>query len=443
MVVAFALRVAWAAYAEFAPTLSDDAGRYQFLGQALADGRGFINPNGNETMFWPPGYPFMLAALYKLWPAGAFGQHEVTLALVLNAALGALTCALVYAIARRAFPEPVALVGAAVTAVFPSLVFFANVTLTEVPYTFLALLGLLLIVESQARDRWWLLVPAGLIIGFAALVRGQALLLPLVAGPFWLVATRDLRASVARVAGVGALSLLVVAPWTARNYAESGSLVLLSSNAGVDFYISHSEGADGRGRKVDELVFRYPELPPMEAEARVNRDGFEEGIEWAVRHPLDEIELAARKLFYLYYRDDEGVRWTDAHGERDVFSSGGERSLWVWVSNGFYWVVMAVAVAGVTLAIRGRQTTDNRQQSVVEGQRAESKEQRRAGLAVQVLLVSVVAYWTLVHVAFFGDPRFHAPVMPVVGVFAGVAVIYATDLVARLTDERHRARFSQ
>jgi hypothetical protein len=38
------------------------------------------------------------------------------------------------------------------------------------------------------------------------------------------------------------------------------------------------------------------------------------------------------------------------------------------------------------------------------------------------MLLSLVAYWTLAHIAFFGDPRFHAPVVPMVAVLAGVAV---------------------
>jgi hypothetical protein len=40
--------------------------------------------------------------------------------------------------------------------------------------------------------------------------------------------------------------------------------------------------------------------------------------------------------------------------------------------------------------------------------------------AVRLLLVSLAVYWTLVHVAFFADPRFHAPIMGVVCLWAGV-----------------------
>ncbi len=41
----------------------------------------------------------------------------------------------------------------------------------------------------------------------------------------------------------------------------------------------------------------------------------------------------------------------------------------------------------------------------------------------RVLLISVVGYFTLVHVIFFGDPRFHAPIMPVVAMLAAVPIV--------------------
>ena len=407
VVLAFVLRVAWIAYADFEPTLSDDAGRYDFIGRSLAEGGGFINPNGNTTMFWPPGYPFALAAIYKLWPAAALGDHEVTAALVINGALGAATVALVYAIARSPFGATAATIAALICALFPSLIFLANVTLTETLFTFLLMLSLWLFVEAErgsvqnTRRAWLLFAIAALIAGYATLVRGLALLLPLVLAPFWWRATGDLRSTVVRAAACGLLIIAVVAPWTVRNFVESDGLVLISSNAGADFYIGHADGADGRGRIVEELVFRYPELPPAEAEARVNRAGFREGIEWALSHPIDEVELAFRKTYFLWYRDGEGLRWNDGHGEHDVMPDGVRDALIV-LSNAYYWTVMLAAVAGAVVMLR-----------------------RHRDQAVTWLLLSLVVYWTLAHIAFFGDPRFHAPVMPVVGLFAGVALAHA------------------
>jgi 4-amino-4-deoxy-L-arabinose transferase-like glycosyltransferase len=403
--LALVLRVGWIAYADFVPTVGDDAGRYDLLGRTLADNAGYTNPNGTTTMFWPPGYPFVLAGIYKLWPAAALGDHEVEAALVVNALLGAATVVLVYGIGRRAFEERSAKLAALLTALFPSLVFYAGVTLSETAFTFLALLAVWLTIEAQARHEWRLLVLSGAVIGFAALVRGQALLLPLVVLPFWWRSSGSWRSALARAAGVGALAMLVVLPWTLRNYGVSGSAVLISSNAGVDFYIGHSAGADGRGQKVDDLVFRYPDRSQAAAEAQINRDGFREGIEYAMKHPLREVSLSARKLFWLYYRDDEALKWNEAHGEHRFLSHAERRAL-AAISNWYYWLMLALALAGA-------------------GRWFSLRDPAR------LLLVSLVGYWTLVHVAFFGDPRFHAPIMPVVALWAACGVGSVRDVLAR------------
>ena len=191
-------------------------------------------------------------------------------------------------------------------------------------------------------------------------------------------------------------------PWTVRNFVESGRVVAISSNSGVDFYIGHSAGADGRGRIVDELVFRYPELPPAEAEARVSNDGFREGLKYAVRHPAREVVLSAKKVWFLYAGDHEAVEWTDAHGERRVMPERVRDALAV-VSDAYYAGVMLLAAAGVALWARGRGW--------------------RADRGVGVLLLSVVGYWTLVHVGFFGDLRFHAPIIGVVCLWAASGLV--------------------
>lgn len=401
--LALVLRVAWVVAVRFTPTIADDAGRYDLLGRSLAAGGRYINPNGTTTMFWPPGYPFILAAIYKLYPHWLLADHTVRAALLVNALLGTATVALVYAIGARAFGRRTALLGALLTALFPSLIFFANETLSETAFTFLLMASLWLLIEAEARGRLLLLVLAGAVIGFAALVRGQAVLLPLVALPFWwrTLAGSGTRSIVARrvllrLAIVAVPALIVIAPWTARNYVESKSLVFISSNAGVDFYIGNSAGANGGGRKVDELVFRYPQLRGPRAEARVNADGFREGLSYAVHHPARDVTLAARKIVHLYATDGEAVRWTDGHGARRVMPPRLRRAL-ITLSDVWYWAMLVLAAAGVAAWLSIRHP-------------------------VRLLLVCLVAYWTLVYVAFFGDPRFHAPIMPVLALWAAAGV---------------------
>jgi hypothetical protein len=415
VLLAFVVRIVWIAHADYVPTLSDDAGRYDFLGRSLANGGGYTNPNGNTTLFWPPGYPFLLTAIYKLCAEAQFGNHEVTAALVFNAAAGALTCIFVYALARRMVrgsgrSATAGLAGALLYALLPSAVFFAGVTLTETWFTFLSMLAVYLLVVGKERASWPVRIAAAIVIGYAALVRGQALLLPVAAIPFWYATWRagardqDHGAAIRHVGGIvtatAALVTACVMPWMIRNYAESGAFVAIASNSGVDFYIGHSEDADGRGRIVNELVFRYPERQQADAEALVSRDGFREGLEFALKHPWREVELSARKVFFLYYSDHSALAWTDAHGERPFLAERTRDALAV-ISNVYYYIVMGLAAAGIVVWFARRPWGVD---------------------PIGILLLSVAGYFTLVHVAFFADPRFHAPLMPIACIWAAMAL---------------------
>jgi 4-amino-4-deoxy-L-arabinose transferase-like glycosyltransferase len=392
--LAFTIRLVWIAFSGWQPTPDDDAFRYDFAARALADGRGYVHLDGSPTAFWPPGYPLLLAAAYRV-----FGD-TVTVAQMLNVALSTGTVGLVYLIGCRTLSPRPALVGAGIVAFFPSLIFLTGVTLSETAFTFVALLGVyLLLMDAQGERRrdLRLLLAAGLTLGFASLVRGQALLLPIVMIPFWLRSSigwpRIADKLVAVALGIG----LIVAPWTVRNAIELDAPVLISTNAGVDFWIGHNEAAAGDIAQAsgDELVFSYPELNTIEREVRVNSEGFRKGLTYAVTHPAQEIVLPFKKLFWLYYNDEEGLKWNEGHGGQPFLDDNLREGL-LSLSNVYYFSVLSLILLGLPLWLSLRDPG-------------------------RLLIVSIIAYWTLVHLMFFGDPRFHAPIMPLAALLAALS----------------------
>jgi hypothetical protein len=237
-------------------------------------------------------------------------------------------------------------------------------------------------------------VGTGLVVGFAALMRGQALLLPLAFLPFWLRSGigRDAIGYklVALALGIG----IVVAPWTIRNTARLGEPVLIATNAGVNFWIGHHEGAEGRGVLADELVYSHPELTTVEREVVIDDEGFRKGLSYALTHPVDEFTLAFKKLFWLYYNDEEGLKWNEGHGGQEFLSEHTRQGLFT-LSNVYYYAVLGFFALGLPLwaTLKKPET---------------------------LLLVSIVVYWTALHVVFFGDPRFHAPVVPIIALLAAL-----------------------
>jgi 4-amino-4-deoxy-L-arabinose transferase-like glycosyltransferase len=398
LLAASAVRLAWIAVSEWQPLPDDDAFRYHWFAENLAAGHGFIHLNSEPTAFWPPGYPLLLAALYKLFGVNAlWGQ-------LMNVALAVGVVGLTYVLARYTLTESAGLVAAGIVALFPSLVLFTAVTVSETTFTFLALLALsiLMLEQNRKRPHPLLLVLAGLITGYTALTRGQAVFLPVVAVPFWYLASRNLRTTAFRFAVVTVITLLTVVPWTVRNALQMNAFVPVSTNAGVDLWIGHHDGASGKGQFADELVYGRPDLEPVAGEVWANDEGFRRATEFALQEPLQEIRLPVLKLFYLYQNDEEGLRWNDGHGEQPWMG----HTLWMRlraVSNGYYYVVMAFGLLGGALL------------------------QLRLHKPQVLLIVSLILYWTAVHLVFFGDPRFHAPVMPLVAICAAAALTWLWD----------------
>ncbi|HXH23203.1 MAG TPA: glycosyltransferase family 39 protein, partial [Dehalococcoidia bacterium] len=130
---AFSLRLAFAFWTGPLPPVLSDAQYYDAVARSLVSGAGYsvgidgsgFTPGGSPTAFFPPGYPFFLAGVYRL-----FG-HSLDAARVANCAAAALSIVPVYLAGHRLFGRREGLLAAGGTAVSPSLVYWTPVLVSE------------------------------------------------------------------------------------------------------------------------------------------------------------------------------------------------------------------------------------------------------------------------------------------------------------------------
>jgi tetratricopeptide (TPR) repeat protein len=230
----------------------------------------------------PPLYTGFLAACMYLF------DSQVQRLRLVQAIISALTIVPIYSLTRQLFGRRVGLIAALLTALSYTLAAHATELLTETLFVFgLASLFWLLVsisttgdqrstTESRSfvlpiGDRWSVVLPllAGLNLGALALLRSVALpLLPL--GTLWLLLQRPTiddrrtvehatrwwsvvgrRSSVAACFVLGAV--LVILPWTARNYASYGALILIDTTGAENLWLDnnplYSTPADPLGRE--------------------------------------------------------------------------------------------------------------------------------------------------------------------------------------------------
>ena len=130
-----------------------DDGWYLMLAQALATGQGYTlinSPSPGILPLYPPGYPFLLSLLYRLYPH--FPENIwLFKALSLAALLGAGALVWRFFAHVRQMPPSVALGLAAVTLLCPSLVLLATSTVMAEAVFTCNLLATILLIEAGVR----------------------------------------------------------------------------------------------------------------------------------------------------------------------------------------------------------------------------------------------------------------------------------------------------
>jgi 4-amino-4-deoxy-L-arabinose transferase-like glycosyltransferase len=229
-----------------------------------------------------PLYAYFLGLVYAI-----FGP-EVETAMIANALLGALSCALVVAVGRRLFDRRVALIASAMIAVDSTSIFWGGMLATAnlaVPLVLLLVLAAQRAHETPSAARWF---GAGLALGLGALA-WQALLFFAPYLLIWPAFSADSSAS--RRASWAALALagmaLAILPVSLRNFAVADEFALVNTGGGVSFYVGSHPNAKGT-YGMPRLYSRVVADAPVE-----RRQLFAEVAEQVSGQELDPSEISA------------------------------------------------------------------------------------------------------------------------------------------------------
>lgn len=394
VLLALAVRLTWALVirVEVRDEWRFDMTIYDFQAQMLAAGAGHIHYDGFPTAHWPPGYPAALTPLYYL-----FDDNPFTASL-LNAAVGAVTALLIYLLGARLFGRGIGLTGAFVFALFPNQIFFTSLILSEVLFAGLFVLALLLtawLLLGERPPQPWQAGLVGLLIGIATLVRGEALLLAAIIIPVLLLRWRSRRQVALLSSALIAGTIVVVAPWTLRNYSRMGDFILISTSSTEAFWMGHHEGADGRIGDFEPGI-RNAGLINPERERRTNEQALEEAVSYIRDHPLDDLKLIPSKLYYLYKDDGSSMHWYQI--DKPTLPEGTATFL-SGLASVYYWGALVVAAVGLRAWFSLRDPG-------------------------RALLVGAAIYWTVMFgVFFFGDNRFHFALIPILSLWAAASIV--------------------
>ncbi|MGH9869368.1 MAG: ArnT family glycosyltransferase [Candidatus Polarisedimenticolia bacterium] len=386
LLLALGLRVAWVMSVDARPV--DDFSWYHARAVDISQGLGLVD-EGRPTAYWPAGYPMLLGSLYALFGA------SVGVAQIANIVMSLATILMTWRIGSRMLgSETAGRLAALLLALWPNQIAYVSLTATEIPFSFVLMLGILLSLRPGAGAGASL--ATGVVFGMATMIRPQAALLPA-----FLIVWRGLFArsehwSWRSLRGAAWLHLglaLTLVPWTVRNYQVFGGFVFVANSGGGNLLIgNHPQATGGYGE-----VPGFPEVTDERAEDVLAARW---ATEYIVQHPGEALARIPFKLWHLYGKDVEGIYWNEvAMGRGDA--SPRQRPLYVLklAAQAFYMGVMACALLSLVTLLR-------------------QSPPSQVDAAVHLTGWAVVAYFTLVFAVLFGSSRFHHPLAPWLGVYA-------------------------
>ncbi len=318
-----------------------DSATYWSLAGTMHRGEPFQYGSPDASVFRTPGYPALLAGVFKL--AGS-DDPPVLVGRVLSAVCGALATAAVIGLGARWHSPATGLLAGLAAAVHPEAISLGVFVLSEAPFHALMVLNVWCLFEAFARVQpgrprgsrtvdFLLGIAAGMTAGLAALMRPSWLLFP----PFvlgcklvcdsWAAWRLDRAAGHAparvwptglwlAVAGVARTGMpillgvcLVMAPWWWRNRQVTGQFVLTTLQVGASLYDGWRPDAEG-GSDMRFAPRFFEELKREDAarqtpaqgtfESRLDRRHRDAALAWARAHPRRVLELVGIKFARMW-----------------------------------------------------------------------------------------------------------------------------------------------
>ncbi len=353
--------------------------------------------------FRAPGYPWFLAAILRIFGDGLLAPRLV------QAFVGAGSCALVYLLGARLFDRRTGLAAAAIAAVYAMLVYFDGELLLPVLEVPTCLVAVLCTARFADRPTGRAALLAGLALGIAAIVRPNVLLWGTVVG-VWMLARggEPLLARARHALLYAAAALLAILPITAHNAFVGGDVVLISSQGGLNFWIGNNPSSDGStaiapGTRPDWWGGFHDTI--SQAEAREGRDLQPSEVsqhyaarawDWIASEPAAAARLLAWKL-RLFWTDHEL-----GNNQDEVFFAHEFGPILRFDPIGFG-IVAPLGLVGLLISVR---------------------RWRRIGPAWLF-----VPTWCASVVLFFVCARFRIPMIPVLGIFAAHTIVVGWNAV--------------
>jgi hypothetical protein len=303
--------------------------------------------NAHASTWKAPGYGAFLGVLYEI-----LGSHPDRALAVQSVLLPPFTIGLTWLLGRRLFGVTAGVLAAVVVALYPNAWQFEVRLYAESVATPLTV-AVLLAVLTAAALTWRRVVFVGALLGVLVLIRPSSIILIAPIAVCWW-ALEGSRTGTLRLAATVGIAALVVAPWSLRNATLEGPWVPLSVQSAAGYGVFNDDSAND-----PDLPWAWRAIPQRDRELfsveRTDGELYDElnrrMFDYIEEHPSSVPEAFLYNGVLRLYDlrpPDQVLGETDFEGRTRAVAG---------VGLGAYWVLGALALAGLVLSWRrGRRT---------------------------------------------------------------------------------------
>ena len=275
------------------------------IAHSLAAGKGFSSPfrvDTGPTAWMTPGYPFLLAGIFRLF--GAYTFPAWAAAVLVNILCCVLACIPIFYAGKRIGGLGLAAGAAWLWTIFPNAILIPVESMWDASISALLVATILwatiALAEAERIPDW---CAYGLLWGAALMVNATlAALFPLLLG--WL-AYRQHRANrpwALRAAAVAVIAMLCCVPWTIRNYRVFHHFVPLRSVLGLQLWLGNNDQTQDIFRGDLHPIYNASEREHYIAlgEIAYMHEKRQEAVQYMLLHPAREVDLIANRFISIW-----------------------------------------------------------------------------------------------------------------------------------------------
>jgi 4-amino-4-deoxy-L-arabinose transferase-like glycosyltransferase len=383
---------------------------------------GVFAPESAPELYRTPGYPLLLAL-------GIVLHHLVLIAIAENLLLAAISAWLVWLIAEMLFPASNASAWAVLLYCFEPLgLFYVNTLMSDTAFTAGLLFFVWLFLRLLRQPHYARVALAAVVLGAITYIRPVTLYFGLCLSFLLLLWSRECPKKQRLISAVlfPVLFLAMLAPWVIRNMRLAdykGFSTAQEWNLYFTFGVELQATVEHRGvaAAVQQAAVMKPEqYLEIHPEQRTWSEG-EKARFWArearrmvLAHPMVFIRIYARNCFALLFNPgvtevlrELGLFPTDRTAFTTQFDRGYFSAVW--------WLLRQYPLAAVLLPLMLAQLLLYYALAFLG--------LRKLPLEIRIFMVGMCVYFVLVSGFLTAGARFRMPIMPLVCVAAGVAIV--------------------